>query len=187
MMERSSLVRKVLSLANKHGTVVAFDMSTVELAEERAQEIVTYARAYPVILFLNEDEARAFYHSMRGEEDERGVDILSRELSDFYRSITAGDLFPVITIKLGVRGAIVFAGGSVYREETIPVIPLETTGAGDAFCAAFLAAWIRDKSLSDCASLGNKAARVVLDSTGVNPDPGQLAPFRKLLENEGAS
>jgi sugar/nucleoside kinase (ribokinase family) len=60
-------------------------------------------------------------------------------------------------------------------------MPLETTGAGDAFCAAFLSGWIRDKSAAECASLGNKAAREVLYVKGVQPDPNALKQLGKLI------
>jgi sugar/nucleoside kinase (ribokinase family) len=148
MLERRKLVCHILELAYKYGTAVALDVSTTGLAEERAVEIVTYARAYPMILFMNEDESCAFYRALSqkkdlSDDDDKNVG-LNSEMARLFQDFTAEDVFPIVVVKLGRRGAVVFAGGNVYREETIPVIPLETTGAGDAFSAAFLAAWIRD-------------------------------------------
>jgi sugar/nucleoside kinase (ribokinase family) len=164
---------------------VALDVSTTGLAEERAVEIVTYARAYPMILFMNEDESRAFYRalSQKKDLDERDArnDALTPEMVRLFQDFTAQDVFPIVVVKLGRRGAVVFAGGNVYHEGTIPVIPLETTGAGDAFSAAFLAAWIRDRPLSECADMGNRAAREVLDVKGTQLDPGALKHLRKEL------
>jgi sugar/nucleoside kinase (ribokinase family) len=185
MLERRKLVCHILELAYKYGTAVALDVSTTGLAEERAVEIVTYARAYPLILFMNEDESRAFYRAISQKKDPREEGSKSNGLSPgmahLFQDFTAEDVFPIVTVKLGKRGAVVFAGGNVYREETIPVIPLETTGAGDAFSAAFLAAWIRDRSLGECAALGNKAAREVLDVKGTQLDPSALKHLVKEL------
>ena len=183
MLERKALVRRVLELSDKHGTAVALDLSTTGLAYERAAEIITYTRAYPLIVFMNEDEAIAFYMALSGKTEYRRPDTgLGQEIINLFRDFTVNDIFPVLTVKLGIRGAIVFAGGNVFREETIPVIPLETTGAGDTFCAAFLAAWIRDKSLSQCADFGNKAARIVLDVKGTHVNPKALKTLARQLK-----
>jgi sugar/nucleoside kinase (ribokinase family) len=190
MLGRQKLVRRVLELANRYGTVVALDVSSTGLVEERTADILTYARAYPLIIFMNEDEARAFYQVLCKnkdcEDDEPGGgpnDGLSPAMINLFKDFTSNDLFPVVTVKLGKRGAVVFAGGNVYREETIPVIPLEATGAGDAFCAAFLAAWIRNKSLGECAALGNKAAKEILAVNGTKIDPKVLKHLRQIIDS----
>jgi sugar/nucleoside kinase (ribokinase family) len=184
MLDRQKLVRHILELANRYGTAVALDVSSAGLVEERISEILTYTRAYPLILFMNEDEAKTFYRVLcKNKEDDDGEksEGLSPAMVNLFKDFTSGDLFPVVTVKLGKRGAVVFAGGNVYREETIPIIPLETTGAGDAFCAAFLAAWIRDKSLGECAALGNKAAGEILAVNGTQIEPKILKYLEKLL------
>ena len=184
MLDRRALVQRILALADKHGTVVALDLSAPGLASERALEIITYARVYPLIIFMNEEEAKAFYRALsRKQERQSGTENsgLSPELVKLFKDLTSTDIFPIITVKLGVRGAVVFAGGNAFREETVPLIPRETTGAGDAFCAAFLCAWIRELSLSECAALGNRAAREVLNVNGAQPDPRALKNLGKHL------
>ena len=196
MLERKSLVQHILRLADKYGAPVALDVSSSGLAFQRAAEIITYARLYPLIIFMNEDESRAFYGALvhrggvpgeealgesPGERPDK-YEFLNPEMINLFRDFTANEIFPILTVKLGVRGAVVFAGGNIYRESTIPVIPLETTGAGDAFCAGFLGAWIRDKPLSECAALGNKAAREVLGVNGTKINPKQLKAIAKKLQ-----
>jgi len=95
--------------------------------------------------------------------------------------MTEGDIFPVIVIKLGGRGAVVLAGGNIHRVGTFAIIPRNTVGAGDAFCAAFLSAWIRGKPIRECASLGNKVAWEVLMVPGTNIEREKLASFSKQL------
>jgi len=109
--------------------------------------------------------------------------LILRDICPMLKIITDGELFPIIVIKLGGRGAIVVAGGNVYREETFTVAtPKNTVGAGDAFCAAFISAWIRDKSLSECAALGNKVAREILEVPGTHIKSGKLKSFAKILQ-----
>jgi sugar/nucleoside kinase (ribokinase family) len=182
MLERRSLIRHILELADSYGTAVALDISSVFLATDMAVEILTYARAYPLIIFMNEDEARAFYRVLsRTEAPSQEEQGLCPALINLFKDFTANDIFPVLAVKLGIKGAVIFANGNVYNEETIPIIPLETTGAGDTFCAAFLSAWIRNKSLCECAALGNKAARVILDVKGTQTNPKALKQLKKLL------
>jgi sugar/nucleoside kinase (ribokinase family) len=196
MLERKGLVQHILRLADKYGAPVALDVSSSGLAFQRAAEIITYARLYPLIIFMNEDESRAFYAALvhrggvSGEEvlgespgeKPDNYEFLNADMINLFRDFTANEIFPIVTVKLGVRGAVVFAGGNIYRESAIPVIPLETTGAGDAFCAAFLGAWIRDKSLSECAALGNRAAREVLGVNGTKINPKRLKAIAKKLQ-----
>jgi sugar/nucleoside kinase (ribokinase family) len=70
----------------------------------------------------------------------------------------------------------------MYREETFTIIPRNTVGAGDSFCAAFISAWIRGKSLSECITLGNKVAREILEVPGTNIKSGKLKRFAKILQ-----
>ncbi|GHT68150.1 adenosine kinase [Spirochaetia bacterium] len=189
MMDRQDLVRRILELAARNGTAVALDVSSAHLAEARAPELATYSRLYPMILFMNEDEAKAFYLviSKQGSlnpsaEAGDASDILTEEMFDFFKGFTANELFPIVAVKLGKRGAVVFAGGAIHRAETMPIIPLDTTGAGDAFCGAFLSAWIRNKSLSECASLGNKVAREVLNVKGTGINGKKLKGYAKHLQ-----
>jgi sugar/nucleoside kinase (ribokinase family) len=176
ILNRKDLVIHILNMANKYGTVAALDAGSAGLAKEQAWEIATYSRLYPLILFMNEVEAVSFQCTISGQQNggETAEAALTREGFDFFTNFTAANLFPVVVVKLGNRGAVVFAGGSIYREETIPVTPAETTGAGDAFGAAFLGGWIKGKSLSECAALGNKVAREVLAVPGTRIDRKRL-------------
>jgi len=176
MLNRPGLVRRILRLADQYGTVAAIDLGSAAIARDRAAEIADYARQ-KAILFMNEAEAEAFYKGI-GNEVSGIVNEESLLLSAcaYFKSITEGKPFPIIVVKLGKRGAMVFAGGTLYRAET--------TGAGDAFSAAFLTAWVRNRPLSECASLGNSTARVVLDVAGTQVEREQLKDIAALLRRD---
>jgi 2-dehydro-3-deoxygluconokinase len=76
-----------------------------------------------------------------------------------------------ITIKLGREGCLYAAGNktfSVPAESVTRVV--DTTAAGDAFNAAFLAAWLLGEREEDCCRAGNRlAARVIQHPGAIMP------------------
>jgi len=189
ILDRRSLVQHILLLASRRGIPVALDAASIFQVKRKAEEILTYSRSFPLFVFMNADETLAFYNTVRKSRDEdvslsekEKETIILRDVSPMLKIITDGELFPIIVVKLGGRGAIVFAGGNMYREETFSIIPRNTVGAGDAFCAAFISAWVRGKSLSECAVLGNKVAREILEVPGTHIKSGKLIKFAKMLK-----
>jgi len=190
ILDRRPLVQHILFSASRQGIPVALDVASVFQVKNKAEEIITYARNFPLIIFMNADEALTLYIEIRlnGQGDcysfseKEKETIIIRDVCPMLKIITDGELFPIIIIKLGGRGALVIAGGNVYDEETFKIIPHDTTGAGDAFCAAFISAWIRGKSIIECAGLGNKVAREILDVPGTRIRSGKLKAFAKILQ-----
>lgn len=76
---------------------------------------------------------------------------------------------PVTVVKDGPRPVIVVAGGAVPCE-AVPVLAVEfvadTTGAGDAFAAGFLAAWSAGAAPAAAAHAGSALAATVLSRPG---------------------
>jgi ribokinase len=64
----------------------------------------------------------------------------------------------IVAVKLGSKGCYVTDGQERLRIEPFKVKVVDTTGAGDAFCAGFLYGLIHGKSLSECGRLGNFVA-----------------------------
>jgi sugar/nucleoside kinase (ribokinase family) len=188
MLDRRPLVQHILQLASRHGIPIALDAASVFQIKDKTEDILQYSRNYPLIVFMNTDEAIVFYNNIRKSKDkvetysEREKEtMILRDICPVLKCITEGEIFPIIVIKLGGRGAVVLAGGNIYREETHAIIPRNTVGAGDAFCAAFISAWIRRKSIQECASLGNRVAREILLVPGTNIGKGKLKSFARLL------
>ncbi|HEX6468307.1 MAG TPA: carbohydrate kinase family protein [Streptosporangiaceae bacterium] len=62
---------------------------------------------------------------------------------------------PVPAVKLGRRGAVARAAdGTIIRARGPEVTPVDTVGAGDAFDAGFLAAWLDSGDLAAALALG---------------------------------
>jgi sugar/nucleoside kinase (ribokinase family) len=188
-LNRGPLVRRILELADRRGIPVALDAATVFQIRQKTEEILHYSRNYPLFVFMNACEAIAFYHTITKSQEETSSMgerekelMILRNVCPMLKIITDGELYPIMVIKLGGRGAVVVAGGNVYREETFAILkPRDAVGAGDAFCAAFLSGWIRGKSLSECAALGNKVAREILDVPGTRINAEKFRAFTKVL------
>jgi sugar/nucleoside kinase (ribokinase family) len=188
MLDRRSLVQHIMELASCHGIPIALDAASVFQIKEKTEDILQYSRNYPLIIFMNADEAIVFYNNIRKSRDshetysEREKEtLILKEICPVLKCITEGEIFPIIVIKLGGKGAVVLAGGNIYREETFTIIPHNTVGAGDAFCAAFLSAWIRRRSIQECAAMGNRVAREILLVPGTNIEKSKLKSFAKQL------
>jgi ribokinase len=64
----------------------------------------------------------------------------------------------IVAVKLGGDGCYVTDGRERHLIKPFKVNVVDTTGAGDAFCAGFLYGLINEKSLVDCSRLGNFVA-----------------------------
>ncbi|MBS7634437.1 carbohydrate kinase family protein [Candidatus Bathyarchaeota archaeon] len=72
----------------------------------------------------------------------------------------------IVAIKLGERGCYVTDGRESHIIEAFKVKVVDTTGAGDAFCAGFIYGLLKDKSLKECGILGNFVASRCLTKMG---------------------
>jgi 2-dehydro-3-deoxygluconokinase len=87
------------------------------------------------IVFAGDDEARILFPQAQTPAD------LAREIAD---------LGPTqVVIKLGERGCVALIDGLEYTKAAIPITPVDTVGAGDAFVAGYLAELIADRPPSE--------------------------------------
>lgn len=89
-------------------------------------------------------------------------------------------------VKLGKSGVYV----TDFREKHyLPSFyqhkPIDTTGAGDAFFAGFLAAYTRGLDLRSCAVLGSAQSASVLRSAGANRSSGNFSEAEQCIKENG--
>jgi sugar/nucleoside kinase (ribokinase family) len=86
------------------------------------------------------------------------------------------DQYPLVALKLGPGGALAgTADGTRVRLSPDVTRVLDSTGAGDAFCAGFLARFVRGEALGSCTAGAATAAALVMSQTGARPDPAEIA------------
>lgn len=117
-----------IDLARRHGATVSIDLASVRplLAGGRAAALALVRSTAPDILFATAAEAEALV-------GRAGPDRLV-------------EFAPTVVLKRGSEGATVLAllNGSTLRFDiaTRPLLVSDSTGAGDAFDAGFLVAWL---------------------------------------------
>jgi sugar/nucleoside kinase (ribokinase family) len=120
--------RRAIELARAGGALVSLDLSSVGplLAAGRRAALRMVRDAAPDVLFATRVEAEAITGN--------------RELAGL------ADLAPIVAVKQGRSGATVLArsGGAplTFDVATMAIEAADTTGAGDAFDAGFLVAWL---------------------------------------------
>jgi len=72
----------------------------------------------------------------------------------------------IVAVKLGEKGCYVTDGSQSHMVPPYKTKVVDTTGAGDAFCAGFLYGIIKNKDLYDCGKLGNFVASCVVGVSG---------------------
>jgi len=102
------------------------------------------------VVFPNENEVRM----LTGKELKEGSEILLKK--------GAG----IVAVKLGEKGCYVTDDRENYLVESYQTKVVDTTGAGDAFCAGFLYGLIKGKDLYTCAKLGNFVASCCITKIG---------------------
>lgn len=79
---------------------------------------------------------------------------------------TLAQHFPVIALKVGADGAYMAYQGEIFHQPAPKVPVIDTTGAGDAFNAGFLAAWLNHASPNDCLKAGIDAGSRAVQMAG---------------------
>jgi 2-dehydro-3-deoxygluconokinase len=85
----------------------------------------------------------------------------------------------VVAVRLGADGAIGLHEGTTYHGPPLAVQAADPIGAGDAFNAGFIDAWLRGAGLPECVDEGNLAAGL---SVQVHGDIEGLPYQRELAE-----
>jgi len=120
------------------------------------------------VAFLNENEMKL----LTGKSYREGSKILLNEGIN------------VVAVKLGKRGCYVTDGKEAHLIEPYKVKVMDTTGAGDAFCAGFLYGLIKNKDLYECGRLGNFVASRCIRKMGAREGLPKLSNLHEIMEDD---
>jgi ribokinase len=84
----------------------------------------------------------------------------------------------VVAVKLGSEGCYVADANENHLIEPFKTKAVDTTGAGDAFCAGFLFGLISKRSLFDCGRIGNFVASRCIMKMGARVGLPKLMDLR---------
>jgi ribokinase len=86
----------------------------------------------------------------------------------------------LVAVKLGKRGCYVSDGKESHLIDAYRVEAVDTTGAGDAFCAGFIYGLTKRKDLYECGKLGNFVASRCVSKMGARTGLPKLADLKDL-------
>ena len=143
-----------LSMAAAADMTVSVDPSSAApLADLGAARFLSMTRGVDLLL-ANRDEAAV----LAGTSDPH---LAAQQLGDTYREVV---------VKLGADGAMWqqgFIGASAPAERGVEVV--DTTGAGDAFAAGFLASWLLHPEPETALAAGCRLAARAVSKVGARP------------------
>lgn len=154
--------RKAAAAAHAAGRKVALSLSDSFCVERHHEDFRALVAGHVDILFANEAEIRALTGCARVEDAAEAV----REAVE------------IAVLTRGEEGSLVVAGARHHDVAAEPATVVDTTGAGDAYAAGFLAAYAAGRGLEECARLGGIAAAEVIGHFGARPQrdlAGELA------------
>jgi sugar/nucleoside kinase (ribokinase family) len=157
-----------LEAAHARGLTVSVDAaSAAPLREVGGLAFVSWVRRADV-LFANANEARV----LLGDRDSDRL--LATDLAAALATRLEGraDVGGTVVVKLGADGAVAATSrGTVVETPALPVQALDTTGAGDAFAAGFLAAWLGGANVGDALGAGAALGARAVTTLGARPTP----------------
>jgi ribokinase len=124
------------------------------------------------VLVVNEGEARALCPDLDGAAD---------RLASALRALGP----PVVVVTLGPRGAVLADRDRTLALAPSPVVAVDSTGAGDAFCGAVAAALAGGRALPDAVRLGCAAGALATTAVGAQSALPTLADVTALLAAKG--
>ncbi|MBT8087488.1 MAG: adenosine kinase [Gammaproteobacteria bacterium] len=163
--EGPALARKAAEIARGNGTAIALSLSDSYCVERHRETFVEFVKNDADIVVADEDEINALLGT-----------------SNFDATMSALDGYDnLFAITRSEKGSVIVHGDQrVEQPATLVETIVDTTGAGDAYCAGFLYGWANEQPLQQCARFGTFCATQVIQQLGARIEPDVLAEFRLL-------
>jgi fructokinase len=145
--------QKAARAAHAAGRRVSLTLSDPFCVGRHRDAFRAFVREETDILFANEAEILSLYETSSLEEAVARV---------------AGEV-EVAAITLSERGSMLVSGGERHAVPAVPTKVVDTTGAGDAYAAGFLAALAKGRALPECGRWGSVAAAEAISHFGARP------------------
>ena len=157
--EGPTLARKAMDLAARNGTTVALSLSDSFCVERHKASFAQAIEGGVDIVIADEDEINELMGTASFDE--------TLEAIKGYDNLFA--------MTRSEKGSVIVHGDEKHVHAATPVDKVvDTTGAGDAYCAGFLYGWVNDESLAECARIGTVCATAVIQQVGGRIEPGVL-------------
>jgi len=144
------VVHRAAEVARRAGRMICLDVSDPFLVNRYREQLLQWIPGRVDLLFGNREELSALTEA--GEDQA----IIKK----------ATTLAPTVVMKTGKEGCVIASRGEVIRVPAAEASVRDTTGAGDAFAAGFLYAFLQGKTLFQCGKLANRLAGGIVSVYG---------------------
>ena len=144
---------RAAEVAHQAGRQVALSLSDAFCVDRHRAAFRDLVRGHVDILFANEAEICSLY-------EENSFDAAA---------VRAAEDVALAALTRSEEGSLVLRGQERVEVPAEPAQVLDTTGAGDAYAAGFLAAHAKGRSLGACGRLGSLAAAAAISQFGARP------------------
>jgi sugar/nucleoside kinase (ribokinase family) len=143
--------------AHDAGRKIALTLSDPFCVDRHRDGFRSFIKDHVDIVFANEEEIKSLF-----------------EVDDFY---VAADkiqgMAEIVALTRSEKGSVIVTPDEMITVPTKPIDKLvDTTGAGDAYAAGFLAAYTSGKNLKQAATLGSLLAALIIQQIGARPSAG---------------
>ena len=145
---------KAAKIAHEAGRKVALSLSDPFCVDRHREGFLAFIEEHVDILFANEDE------------------ILSLYRLDDFESVAKRiqGVVEIAALTRSEKGSVIVTADAITPVPTRPVDKVvDTTGAGDAYAAGFLAAYTQGRDLTTAAVLGSLLASLIIQQIGARP------------------
>jgi 2-dehydro-3-deoxygluconokinase len=172
--DRSKLLDHVRRLA-AGGTAVAFDTNyrpALWASEDSARAASAAIFSATRLLFVTYDDEQRLWGDRSPEAT----------LTRLHAAKAA-----LVVVRLGAAGCLLSDGATTVKIAADPVAAVtDTTAAGDAFNAGFLAAWLKGHTPEDCCRAANALAGAVIQHRGAIIPASATPMFAQLVVHRGS-
>jgi sugar/nucleoside kinase (ribokinase family) len=145
----TTFLSALLAEARQRRVPIIFDPSSFALIDAFGASRLVEGVGPVDVLLANDAEA----HALRGTRPLESLEVWAR----------------LAVVKQGPGGASAYASGTAWHAAANPVKVVDTTGAGDAFDAAFMVEWLASRNVEAALQAGNRMGAHVAAHLGAQP------------------
>jgi sugar/nucleoside kinase (ribokinase family) len=157
--------RRAAAAAHRAGRQVALSLSDAFCVDRHRTAFRDLVSGHVDILFANETEITSLYEKNTFEE-----------AAEAARAEVA-----LAALTRSEAGSVILRGTETVAIAAEPAKLVDTTGAGDAYAAGFLAGWTAGRPLPACGRMGSLAAAEVISHYGARPEADLQALVARAL------
>jgi len=156
-----SAARRAAELVRRGGGRVSFDPGSFQMISQMGVERFLHQTTDlgADLIFPNLEEGQVL-------SGEREPEPICARLHELYGGA-------LVVLKLDDAGCYVYADGEGTYLRAVSTRLVDSTGAGDSFAGAFLAAWLRGATPVDAAAAANRVSAWVVERVGARPRPDE--------------